>query len=124
MSKILLVDDDPELSSLYQELLVGEGYQVETALNGETALEKISAGGYDLILLDIMMPKIDGLEILRKLKSMEPSPKNGKIVMLSALDQVQIINEARRLGADGFLHKPDLTPEQFLDEIQNYLKPQ
>lgn len=121
MSRILLIDDDSELLSLYEELLIGAGYNVETAIDGESALAKISAGGYDLIVLDIMMPKIDGLEVLRRLKTINPPPKNGPIVMLSALDQIQVVNEAISLGAAGFLHKPELTPEQFLLEIKNYI---
>lgn len=121
MARILLVDDDQELRNLYEELLIGAGYQVETAIDGESALAKMTAGGYDLIVLDIMMPKVDGLEVLRRLKTVNPPPKNGPIVMLSALDQIQVINEAIALGASGFLHKPELTPDQFLAEIKNYI---
>ncbi|MDD2823356.1 MAG: response regulator [Candidatus Daviesbacteria bacterium] len=121
MTRVLLVDDDAELRNLYEELLIGAGYQVETAVDGESALAKITAGGYDLVVLDIMMPKIDGLEVLRRLKALNPPPKNGPIVMLSALDQMQVINEAISLGAAGFLHKPELTPDQFLMEIKNYI---
>lgn len=120
-ARILLVDDDEELRNLYEELLIGAGYQVEKAVDGETALAKISQGGYNLIVLDIMMPKMDGLEVLRRLKTVNPPPKNGPIVMLSALDQMNVINEAIGLGASGFLHKPELTPDQFLSEIKNYI---
>jgi len=121
MTRILLVDDDQELRNLYEELLIGAGYQVETSVDGESALAKMTTGGYDLVILDIMMPKIDGLEILRRLKAMNPMPKNGPIVMLSALDQAGVINEAISLGASGFLHKPELTPDQFLMEVKNYI---
>lgn len=121
MARILLVDDDPELRNLYEELLLNAGYNVETAVDGETALAKMSAGGYDLVVLDIMMPKIDGLEVLRRLKTVNPPPKNGPVVMLSALDQMTVVNEAISLGAAGFLHKPELTPDQFLLEIKNYI---
>ncbi|MFA5933378.1 MAG: response regulator [Microgenomates group bacterium] len=121
MARILLVDDDTELRNLYEELLITAGYIVETAVDGQTALAKITAGGYDLIILDIMMPKIDGLEVLRRLKAINPPPKNGPIVMLSALDQNTVINEAISLGASGFLHKPELTPDQFVAEVKNYI---
>lgn len=121
MSKVLLVDDDRELSCLYEELLTDAGYQVEIALDGQSALTKIAAGGYDLVLLDIMMPKIDGLEVLRRIKALNLAPNNGPVVILSALDQNKITNEAKSLGAAGFMHKPELTPDQFLEEVKKYI---
>lgn len=119
--KILLVDDDSELRTLYEELLSEAGYSVDIVADGDQALKKIVVGGYNLIILDIMMPKIDGLDVLRSLKAMPSPPKNGPIIMLSALDQAQVINEAISLGASGFLHKPELTPDQFVSEIKNYI---
>ncbi|MCH7541221.1 response regulator, partial [Patescibacteria group bacterium] len=66
--RILVVEDDQFLRELYDELLREEGYEVDLAPDGEIGLAKIIKGGYELILLDIMLPKIDGLEILRRVK--------------------------------------------------------
>ncbi|KKR83187.1 MAG: hypothetical protein UU29_C0007G0057 [Candidatus Daviesbacteria bacterium GW2011_GWA2_40_9] len=66
--KILIVDDDDDIRNIYKDYLTANGFKVELATNGQEGLSKILQGGYDLILLDIMMPKIDGLGILRRLK--------------------------------------------------------
>lgn len=120
--KILLIDDDKDIQDIYSEFLTQAGYQVDSAHDGQEGLAKILEGGYDLILLDIMMPKIDGLGILRRLK--EDPPKNvynGPVVVLSALDQEYIVKEALNLGAKGFLTKAGLTPDQALTKISEFL---
>ena len=66
--KILLIEDDQLVSELYCELLKNEGYQVECAFDGEEGYRKMNEDGYDLVLMDIMLPKIDGVEILKRLK--------------------------------------------------------
>ncbi len=81
MSKrILVVDDDQYIRELYEELLLGEGFQVESATDGEIALGKLQEGGFHLTLLDIMMPKLDGVGVLRALK--EKSPKSCNIYFI------------------------------------------
>lgn len=121
--RILMVDDDNDTRDIYGEFLTGAGYQVDFAKDGEEGLAKILQGGYDLILLDIMMPKIDGLGILKKLQEIPPDPSvyNGPIVVLSALDQDYIVEEAKKLGAKGFLAKSGMTPDQALNKINEFL---
>ncbi|TSC63593.1 MAG: Fis family two component sigma-54 specific transcriptional regulator, partial [Microgenomates group bacterium Gr01-1014_93] len=75
--KILIVEDDQFLREFYEELLQGEGYSVDAAADGDQGLTKISQGGYDLILLDIMLPKKDGMQILRELRVKPPAEFNG-----------------------------------------------
>ncbi|MCL4366591.1 response regulator [Patescibacteria group bacterium] len=122
--KVLVVDDDPDTRSIYQEVLSEAGYKVELAQDGQTGLAKILQGGYDFILLDIMMPKIDGLEILKKLKSSPPdsSVYNGPIIVLSALNQQQVIETAMSLGAKGYILKSDLNPGQIVGKISQILE--
>lgn len=121
--RILIVDDDADTRDIYGEFLTTAGYQVDFAHDGAEGLAKIIQGGYDLILLDIMMPKIDGLGVLKKLKERpESNIYNGPIVVLSALDQEHVINEALRLGAKGFLNKSGMTPDQALTRISQFLK--
>lgn len=119
--KILIVEDDQFLREFYQELLQGEGFNVDVAPDGEVAASKVTSGGYDLILLDIMLPKMDGLQVLRQLKITPPRQSNGPIVVLTNLGQDTIIKQAFALGAAGYLIKSAMNPEQVLTEIKNYL---
>jgi len=85
MAKILLIEDEAGIRQVYADVLKKEGYTVETAEDGEAGLEKIKTGGYSLILLDIMLPKMDGLAILTELKKKAPQEANGPIVLLTNL---------------------------------------
>jgi len=119
--KILVVEDDQFLRELYDELLREEGYTVELAADGQEGLDKASAGGYNLVLLDIMLPKVDGLEVLRKLKVSPPKLPNGPTVLLTNLGQDSIIKEGFSLGASGYLIKSAMNPDQVLNEVKVFL---
>jgi len=119
--KLLVIEDDQFLRELYDELLREEGYDVELAVDGEEGLNKVLKGGYDLILLDIMLPKIDGLEILRRVKDKPPEKPNGTIVLLTNLGQDSIIKEGFNLGASGYLIKSAMNPDQVLSEVKVFL---
>lgn len=118
--KILIVEDDQFLRDFYQELLAGEGYTVDTAEDGEIALAKIYQGGWNLIMLDIMLPKKDGLQILRELKNRAAS-NNGPIIVLTNLGNDSIIKQAFELGATGYLIKSSVNPDEVLAEIHGIL---
>lgn len=120
--KLLIVEDDQFLREFYQELLQSEGYSVDVAADGDIGLQKILQGGFDLVLLDIMLPKKDGLQILQELKTKKPQLPNKAIVVLTNLGQDSVIKECFNLGADGFLIKSALNPEQVLAEIKTYLQ--
>ncbi len=122
MAKILIVEDDQFLREFYQELLAGEGYTVDAAEDGQVGSEKAKLGGYDLILLDIMLPKEDGLGVLRDLKVAPPGQKNGPIVVLTNLGQDSIIKQAFALGAAGYLIKSAMNPDEVLTEVKSYLQ--
>lgn len=120
MAKILIVEDDQFLREFYQELLQGEGYFVDSAADGEVAYQKISNHKYDLILLDIMLPKKDGLQILTDLKA---NQKMGslKIVVLTNLGQDAVIKQCFDSGVVGYLIKSALNPDEVLAEIKTYI---
>jgi len=120
--KVLIVEDDQFLREFYQELLESEGMVVDTAPDGEEAISKIHEGGYDLILLDIMLPKKDGLQILKETKMTPPSNPNGPIVVLTNIGQDAIIKNCFEAGAAGYMIKSALNPDQVLQEIHNYLQ--
>ena len=120
--RILIVEDDQFLREFYQELLQGEKFQVETAEDGEAGLAKAKQGGFSLILLDIMMPKKDGLQVLRELKLAPPANPNGPIVVLTNLGQDIVIKQCFDMGASGFLIKSAMNPDQVLTEVHAYLQ--
>lgn len=121
--KVLIVDDDRDTRDIYSEFLTEASIEVFLAVDGEEGLAKIITDRYDLVILDIMMPKMDGLEILKKIKELPDGSiaKDTTIVVLSALDQPKVIDEAMSLGAKGFLSKSSLTPDQALEKIKEYL---
>lgn len=119
--KILIVEDDQFLRDFYQELLVTEGYTVDVAEDGDKAWTKAHEGGWDLILLDIMLPKKDGLEILQDLKTQPPQKPNSYIVVLTNLGSDTVVSKAFNLGANGFLIKSALNPDEILNEIHSFL---
>ncbi len=120
--RVLIVEDDQFLREFYQELLESEGMTVDVAPEGETAFNKIHEGGYDLILLDIMLPKKDGLQILREIKVNPAVKANGPIVILTNIGQDAIIKNCFEAGAAGYMIKSALNPDQVLQEIHNYLQ--
>ena len=119
--RILVVDDDLYIRELYEEVLKDEGYTIETASDGQAALDKLQLGGYDLVLLDIMMPKIDGLGIMDALTKNPPTVKNGPILLLTNLDHEPLIKDAMNKGAQAFLIKADITPADLLENVKKYL---
>lgn len=120
--KVLVIDDDTFIRELYEEVLKDAGYEVETAQNGEEGLSKLQNGGYDGALLDVMMPKLDGLGVLNALSQNPPATPNGPIVLLTNLAQDPVIKDALSKGAASYLIKTDINPDQLLAEIKKVMK--
>ena len=121
--KLLIVEDDQFLREFYVELLQGEGFIMDAASDGAEGFAKMHNGGYDLVLLDIMLPKKDGVQILADLRANPPTHPNGPIVMLTNIGQDSTIQTCFSYGAIGYMIKSALEPDQVIAEIQNYLKP-
>lgn len=119
-TKILLVEDEQYLRELYQEILAEQGYNVETAIDGEDGFNKLKQGGWDLVILDIILPKMNGLEIMRKIKTDPPAKPNKKVIFLTNLDKDEEIKEALQLG-DGYFIKSQITPGSLVEELKSYL---
>jgi len=120
--KILVVEDEKYLRELYVEMLEEEGYLVDSKENGEDGYVAIKKGGYDLVLLDVMLPGMDGLEILKKIKDSPPEKPNKNIVLLTNLSVDLSISKGIALGIQGYLIKSDLTPGEFVEKVRKYLK--
>lgn len=119
--KILIVEDDEFIRDIYREALADQEYTVDTANDGEEGLAKAQIGGYGLILLDMMMPKMNGIDLLKGLKASPPKNPNGNIILLTNLAQSPAVTEAMELGAKNYLIKSDLTPDQFIQHVKTYL---
>lgn len=121
--KILLVDDDLYIRDLYAEVLKDENYDVLIASDGEEALGVASANIPDLILLDIMLPKMDGIQVLDKLKNDEKL-KNVPVIMLTNFGQEDLVKQAVNLGSTEYLLKYNITPGEIIKKVSEVLNPE
>ena len=121
-SKILVVEDEHYMRDLYVDLLKEEGYEAESAEDGEAAYELIVNDHFDLILLDLVLPKMSGIAVIKKLRD-ENKPRSGfpKIVVLTNLGQDSVIGTAVSLGVRGYIIKSDVTPDKIIKDIKDYL---
>lgn len=113
---ILLVDDDITLREMYAERLKAEGFQVVTAQDGEEALAKATESHPNIILLDIMMPKINGLDVLKRLKE-QTETKNIPVIVLTALIQDRERMESVTRGADDYIVKSETMPGEVIAKV-------
>jgi len=120
MAKILVVEDDTALRDIYSSRFLAEGYEVATASDGEEALSVAVKEKPDLIILDIMMPKISGFDTLDILRA-TPETKNTKIILMSALSQKADIEKGKSLGADEYLVKSQVTLSEVVDKIKSVI---
>ena len=120
MTKILIVEDDPLMSRMYQKIFKFEGYEADFAIDGEEGLEKIRSEKPTLILLDIMMPKMNGLEVLDKLK-LDPETKDIPVVMLTNLAGTQDAESALEKGAVKYIIKSEYEPKQVVNMVKEIL---
>jgi len=119
-SKILIADDNVPNVELLDAYLSGRDYEIETAGDGAETLEKVKSFAPDLILLDIMMPKLSGFEVCEKLKA-DPQTKGIMILMVTALSELGDIERAVNAGCDDFLSKP-VNKFELLKRVDNMLR--
>lgn len=119
MPRVLVVDDDKVIQQLLEVNLELEGYEVVKASNGEEALKMVQDIRPDLILLDVMMPKLDGREVCRRIKS-DPLTAETPIIFLSARAQDMDVNSGLELGASAYITKP-FDPVDLLDTVMRVL---
>lgn len=121
LGKILLIEDDLPMVKMYNTRLEKENFEIEVAYTGEEGLEKIKEWLPDLVVLDLMIPKIGGMELLEQLRA-DSKTKNLPVIILSNLSQEQDIVRSRELGVKDFLIKANFTPSQVIEKIKSYLK--
>lgn len=120
MAKILIVEDDPLISRMYQKIFTFEGYEVLMARDGEEGLDKAKTSKPTLILLDVMMPKMNGLQVLEKLKE-DPETKAIPVMMLTNLAGTQDAEAALSKGAIKYIIKSEYRPKQVANMVKEIL---
>ena len=116
---ILIVDDEPNIVMSLEFLMRKNGFQVGIARNGSEALAAIDRIAYDLILLDIMMPDVDGLQVCRQLRQ-RPDRANTKVIFLSAKSREADVQKGYEVGADLYIPKPFST-RQLMEKVRELL---
>ena len=119
--KVLIVEDDEMLAGMYAEKFKMSGYQPEVAYNGTDGLIMAEKFSPEIILLDIIMPKMDGFVALRRLKKNE-KPANIPVIMLTNLGQEDDVNKAKTLGAVDYFVKANHTPAEIIQKVEEILK--
>lgn len=119
-AKILIIEDDRYISKMYQLKLSLEGYQVEVADNGRAGVEMVKSFAPNIILLDILMPELDGFEVLKLVKS-EEATKSIPVLIMSNLGQEDHIQKGMEMGAIGYIVKSQYTPSKVVEKIKEVL---
>ena len=104
-ASVLVVDDNEMNRDMLKRRLTRDGYRIDVAENGRHALEKIAAGSYDLVLLDIMMPEVDGYRVLAQMKS-TPTLRHIPVIMITALEEMESVVRCIEMGAEDYVLKP------------------
>jgi DNA-binding response OmpR family regulator len=123
MKKILIIEDDPFLNEMYATKFSQSGFQIEIAIDGQEGLRKIKTIKPDLILLDIVLPKIDGFEVLKTVKE-DAKLNKIPIVLLTNLGQKKEVEKGLALGADEYVIKAHFTPTAVVAKVKEILDKQ
>ena len=118
---ILLVEDDVFLANIYRTKFEMEGFKISTADNGETGLVEVKKKKPDIILLDVLMPKMDGFAVLEKLRADEET-RNIPVILLTNLGQKDDVDKGLEMGAVGYLIKAHFKPSEVVDKVKEVLK--
>lgn len=121
MKKILFVEDESALQKTFSEILKQEGYEVISALDGESGLNLAKSEKPDLILLDLILPKMDGFEVLAELKN-NPETKSIPVIVLTNLENIEDVDKAIQLGAMTYLVKAQYSLKDVIEKIKKALE--
>jgi DNA-binding response OmpR family regulator len=120
MKKILFIEDEPTLQKTFGEILKQEGYEMISALDGEIGLRLAKTKNPDLILLDLILPRVNGFEVLKKLKEDEAT-KDIPVIVLTNLEGIGDVDKAIEIGATTYLVKADYSLEEVVEKIKKAL---
>ncbi len=117
---ILIVEDEDDIRSVYSEILKDAGYSVLEAADGVNGLAMAQKELWDILLLDIMLPGEDGMQLLKEIKK-NPALQQKPVILLTNLENDTIITQCFELGASGYLIKSEITPDKIVAEVAGYL---
>lgn len=115
--KILFIEDFPIIQNLYGDFLKSNGYHVDIASDGQAALDKVQNMVYDFVLVDLLLPNVNGIEFLEKFTD---RPDQTKVIVLSDFNEPKTYERARKLNITAYLIKADNTPSQLLEKLNKY----
>lgn len=115
-NKILIIDDDPLILDMYLLKFKEEGFRVETAQDGKSGLAKIREYTPNVVLLDVVMPAMDGFDVLRELQKTDQG--HPKVILLTNLGQNEDIERGMKLGADDYIIKAHFTPSEVIEKVK------
>lgn len=121
MPKILFVEDDPFIAEIYKKKFEDSGFEVFNVTSGRAVLKEVKEQKFDLILLDLVIPELSGIEVLRVLQTEPGYPEDLKIVVFSNLSSIEDREECLKLGADGFISKTEFSPSEVVGEVKRFL---
>lgn len=119
--KVFIVDDDPFILDMYVMKFTAAGFALETAIDGKGALEGIKKSQPDIVLLDVIMPIVDGFEVLQKLKQ-DSATKKIPVVLLTNLGQKEDTEKGFQMGAIDYIVKAHFTPSEVVEKVKQILK--
>lgn len=117
---ILVIEDEQDLRDFYVQLLSSAGFRVAFAGDGEQGYELLKANSYDLVLLDMMLPKMTGLDILKRIQEEGSITTPGSIIILTNIDDTGTVAECISYGIIGYIVKSDTAPDKILQTVTNY----
>lgn len=118
MPKILLVEDDPMIAEIYVKKFESAGFEIVNAVTGKEVLKYASEQSFDVILLDMVIPEISGMDVLKELKKSGTYDPDIKVIVFSNLSETETQREALENGADGFIGKADFSPSEIVEEVR------
>lgn len=122
--RILIVEDEQDALTLFVDILKNAGFEIVSCLNGEQALAQLSTQKFDLMLLDIIMPVMDGITVLSEIKANPDKYNNPPTYMLTNIDSDSAIEKAVELGAKGYFLKSETNPDQLISMVTKYTSPE
>ena len=121
MKRLLIAEDDFFIRDIYSRVFTHAAYEVHVAVDGEDALAKLKDQSFDIMLLDIMMPKLNGIDVLRTIRTTPGAPgKDLPVFIITNLGQQNIIDEALKMGVSGYIIKSQLTPDEVVEKVNSY----
>jgi two-component system response regulator MprA len=119
-TKVAIIEDDMAIVQMYRTKFETEGYDVSTAEDGAAGLELIDSFQPDIILLDLMMPNMNGLDMLQRLRS-QPNGREAKVVVLTNMGDTETATKVYKMAADDYIVKAEMTPKQVAERVKELL---